>query len=339
MKMKNEAFRRIGAVLSAVIICISCTATTLYASEKKLIPGGMAFGVRLFCEGVLVVGVDEVSLAGNVSSPAKDAGIMANDVILSVNGAAVTGAEEISRLINEGKGEALLISVRRGERELTFTVTPVMTDDGSYKTGLIIRDGAAGIGTVTYIDGETGRFAGLGHGICEPDSEKLAPMTRGVVLGAEISGVIKGERGTPGELQGGFSAGKIGTVTGNTECGVYGIFCEMPEGICCEPVSVAEASEICDGEAYVLCTTGDDGVGRYRVNISDIDRSGRETKNFVVTVTDPELLSRTGGIVQGMSGSPIIQSGKLIGAITHVLVNDPTRGYGIFIENMLEAAS
>ena len=231
------------------------------------------------------------------------------------------------------------MTVRRGEDEFITELTPVLcADDGKYKAGLLIRDGTAGIGTVTYVDPETGSFAGLGHGICESGSDKLAPLTRGAVVNVTVSGIAKGQPGVPGELKGYFSSGKIGTLFGNTECGVYGVFAEYPRGMCADTVEAAKTGEICAGDAELWCTTDESGVGKYTVQISDIDHSGRSVKNFVVTVTDPVLLNKTGGIVQGMSGSPIIQNGKLIGALTHVLVNDPTKGYGIFIENMLSAA-
>lgn len=332
---------RLTALLVAVSVCLGAGAASVGAvknGEAMLYPGGMPFGVKLYSDGVLIVGIGEVRCGNTVSSPAGDAGLLADDIILSVCGERVNDAAGVSALVEKSGGRTIEIAVRRGKSELYFSVTPAMSDDGSYKAGLIIRDGTAGIGTVTYIEPEIGSFAGLGHGICDSESGELVPLTRGAVVGAKISGVVKGESGAPGELQGYFCTGKIGTVTDNTECGVYGVFCDIPTGLYTEPLPAAKASEIKEGEAEVLCTTGDDGIGRYTVRISDIDRSGRETKNFVVTVTDEELLSRTGGIVQGMSGSPIIQDGKLVGAVTHVLISDPTKGYGIFIENMLDAA-
>ena len=333
---KKRIFVRCAALIFALFIGASGVGVNAAATE--LIPGGMAFGVRIFSEGVLVVGVGDVKCGEQVSSPAKTAGIMEKDIILSINGESVSEAVRVSEMISGCRGEKLLMSVKRGDETLTVTVVPTKSDDGSYKAGLSIRDGTAGIGTVTYIKPKTGEFAGLGHGICDTESGELTPLKRGAVVGAVIDGVVKGERGAPGELRGYFSAGKTGTVTKNTECGVYGVFCDIPSGLYSEPIPTAAANEIREGEAHILCTTGEDGIGRYAVNISDIDKSGRRTKNFTVTVTDPELLSRTGGIVQGMSGSPILQDGKLIGAVTHVLVNDPCRGYGIFIENMLNAA-
>ncbi len=331
------------ALTVGIFTCVSpVLASPLYEvayddiSELKLIPGGMPFGVSLDAECVTVVGVCDIISGGKAVSPAKDAGIEEKDMIIALNGQKITNAAMVSEMINGASGSPLDITVKRGDSQLKLTVQPVISDeDGKYRAGLFIREGTAGIGTVTYIHPETGSFAGLGHGICELDSGKLVPVTRGVVVNVAINGVVKGKMGSPGELQGYFSSGKIGTLFSNRDCGVYGVFCEYPEGFRSEAVPVAPINEIREGDAEILCTTGSDGIGRYKVTLSHVDRSGKKVKNFVVTVTDPELLNRTGGIVQGMSGSPVIQNGKLVGAVTHVLVNDPTRGYGIFIENML----
>ena len=343
---KKRGTRTAAGILLTLISTVCCIqavgAVPLYevprnnTEELYLVPGGMPFGVSFESEGVTVVGIGEVVSGGVTRSPAKDAGFTEKDIILSMNGEKVTDAQKLSEIIDSVGGEAIRVSVRREGREILLYLTPVQSDsDGRYRAGLFIREGTAGIGTVTYIDRRTGCFAGLGHGICEPDSGELIPVKRGSVVNVAISGVIKGKNGHPGELQGYFSSGKIGTLFSNKDCGVYGVFCEYPQGVCNEAVPIAASDEIREGDAEILCTTGDDGIGRYGVSLSHIDRSGRNVKNFVVTVTDPNLLSRTGGIVQGMSGSPIMQDGKLIGAVTHVLVNDPTRGYGIFIENML----
>ncbi len=308
-------------------------------ADTRLIPGGVPFGVKLYSQGVLVVGVGDVVCGGESVSPARDAGFMERDVICAVDGKRVSEAAEVSELVSASEGKPIEFTVYRSESELTISVTPVVSEeDGKYKTGLWIRDSTAGIGTVTYIDPEIGSFAGLGHGICDPDTGELTPLSRGTVVNVAISGVVKGQAGMPGELKGYFSSGKIGTLLGNNECGVYGIFSEYPRGIANEALPVALSNEIHEGEAELWCTTDGGGVGKYKVKISNIDRSGRQIKNFVVTVTDSTLLERTGGIVQGMSGSPLIQNGRLIGAVTHVLINDPTKGYGIFIENMLAQA-
>ncbi len=321
---------RLGTVTRTFVITLCVTlfsSGTLAADQnttggKMLIPGGVPFGVRLYSEGVLVVGVDDVECGGESISPAKNAGIKEKDMILSVNGERIIGADQVSALIDGCGGEPVEFEIRRGSEEFTLSVTPVISEsDGKYRTGMWIRDSTAGIGTVTYIDPEYGAFAGLGHGICDIDSGELIPLTRGSVVNVEISGITKGRSGAPGELKGYFSSGKIGTLFGNKECGVYGIFAEYPKGASSEAVPAAARGEIVCGEAEMFCTVDGEGVKSYGVDISHIDHSGKSVKNFVVTVTDPVLLEKTGGIVQGMSGSPIIQDGKLVGAVTHVCVN------------------
>ena len=333
--------RAVSAIVFALAIFVYTGAPTLHAltPDTRLIPGGVPFGVKLYSEGVSVVGVKDVKSGKGSICPAREAGIREKDIILALDGKKVSAAADVSDIVNQSSGNAIKITIKRGDSELDTTLTPVLSnEDGKYRAGLLIRDGAAGIGTVTYVNPEDGRFAGLGHGICEAGTTELAPLSRGAVVNVAISGITKGQAGAPGELQGYFSSGKIGTLFGNTECGVYGIFAEYPKGISDETVTVGGTEEISEGDAELWCTTDSSGVCKYTVKISDIDRSGRSIKNFVVTVTDPVLLEKTGGIVQGMSGSPILQNGKLVGAVTHVLVNDPTRGYGIFIENMLKAS-
>ena len=322
-----------GVNLSPAVIV---TASETADDSLCLIPGGVPFGVRIYCEGVLIVGVTDVKSSGESKSPAKDAGIKANDIITNINGERITTVDEVMSAIAGCDGNKLSLTIKRQNSELTVDIHPVKSDDdGKYKTGLWIRDSTAGIGTVTFINPKTNSFAGLGHGICDADTGELLPLSRGTVVNVEISGIEKGQAGVPGELKGFFSSGKIGSLTGNTECGVYGVLAELPTGANSEAIPVAQSSEVVEGDAEILCTTDGQGIGRYKIRISNIDHSGREIKNFVVTIVDERLIEKTGGIVQGMSGSPIIQNGKLIGAVTHVLVNNPTKGYGIFIENML----
>jgi stage IV sporulation protein B len=206
--------------------------------------------------------------------------------------------------------------------------------ENRYKTGLWVRDSGAGIGTVTFILPETKAFAGLGHGICDGDTGELIPMQRGQVTDVTVSGIERGEAGDPGAIKGYFAPGKTGALLGNTECGVYGVFAELPEEVSAK-LPVGTRQELREGDATILCALDNGKVGQYKVKITSIDRAATGSKCFTLTVTDPALIEKTGGIVQGMSGSPIIQNGKLMGAVTHVLISDPTAGYGIFIENML----
>ena len=298
--------------------------------EKTLIPGGMVFGVRFFTEGVLVVGMPD----GN-SSPAYAAGVRVNDVILKVDGKPIKDAEDLSRAVDSAKGRAVELTCRRNGREFTASVTPRLEESG-YKTGIWVRDSGAGIGTVTFIDPKTGLFGGLGHGICDADTGKPMPLGRGVLLDVSIGGIKKGAAGDPGEIRGSFKQGKLGAVTGNTDCGIFGIYSEIPKSLY-GAIPIAHRDEVRGGAATILCTLEDGVTREYKVELCSIDREATGGRCFTVKITDPELIRQTGGIVQGMSGSPIIQNGKLVGAVTHVLVGDPTRGYGIFIENMLEA--
>ncbi len=306
--------------------------------DIKLYPGGMPFGVKFFTNGILVVGFCDIDTADGLVNPAYAAGLRLKDMITHVDGKELSGASELTELVERSNGTPMEIQYTRDDKTYTTTITPIAgAGDGKYKTGIWVRDSGAGIGTVSFIDPKTNYFAGLGHGICDTDTGKLLPIDRGTVVDVTISGIQKGVSGTPGEIKGFFSSGKTGSLLGNNECGVYGIFAECPKVVSSEPLSIALKDELKEGEAYIYCTLDDGGIGKYTISISDINKNAEGGKCFAVKVTDPALLEKTGGIVQGMSGSPIIQNGHIVGAVTHVLVGDPTRGYGIFIENMLKA--
>ncbi|MBR6782646.1 MAG: SpoIVB peptidase [Clostridia bacterium] len=319
--------------------------------------GGMPFGVKFYTEGILVVGfcdVDVNSAGGGCRSvnPARDAGLKLRDVIVGVNGEKPLCAATLTQAVEESGGSPITLTVKRcaasvskrqgnntpKTTELNITVTPVKSaSENRYKTGLWVRDSGAGIGTVTFIMPDTGDFGGLGHGICDGDTGELIPMQRGQVTDVTVSGIEKSTAGDPGAIKGYFAPGKTGSLLKNTECGVYGIFAQRPSSEI-KRVPVGRKEEMKEGDASLLCTLDSGHVGEYKVKITAIDRSATGSKCFTLTVTDPALIEKTGGIVQGMSGSPIVQNGKLVGAVTHVLINDPTTGYGIFIENMLNAA-
>lgn len=307
-------------------------------ADIRLIPGGIPFGVKLYTEGVLVVGLEEVNSAGGPINPAADAGVRVKDVITHINGIPITGADSMSAQIEAAGGAPIRITYTRDGVPNTVTVTPVAdVVDGRYKTGMWVRDSGAGIGTVTYIFPSTGEFGGLGHGICDSDTGELIPMQRGVVMDVNVNGVVRGEVGAPGELKGSFLSFKRGALLRNTPCGVFGVFSSLPD-CSAEALPIALRSEIKCGPAQIRCTLDESGPRYYGIEITSINKNTSGSKSFVIHVTDPALLEKTGGIVQGMSGSPIIQDGRLVGAVTHVLINDPSRGYGIFIETMLDAA-
>ena len=300
--------------------------------DLKLYPGGMPFGVKFVTAGVLVVGFTETGAV----NPATSSGLRCNDLILGIDNVSLSSAAELNSLIEKSGGKPLQVRYSRNGTEYKTVLTPVWSEpEGRYVSGIYVRDSGAGIGTVTFIFPESHAFAGLGHGICDSETGELIPMQRGSVVGVTISGVVKGLCGTPGEVKGYFSSGKTGTLLGNTHCGVFGVLVELPEKLPCEPLPLGLRNEVKEGKAYIYCALDSATNERYEIEISDIHRDSTSNKCFTVKVTDSRLLSKTGGIIQGMSGSPIIQNGKIIGAVTHVLINDPTTGYGIFIENML----
>ncbi len=335
--MKIKQFKRVGTALLAFLFII--TALTLptagAASERPtLYVGGIPFGVRFFTDGVLVVGYCDVECGGKACNPAKEAGLQPGDCICRVNRTEITTASGLAEAIEQGGAAALELCYRRDGKEHTAHLTPLPCDkDGRLRTGLYVRDSGAGIGTVTFVT-EQNTFGGLGHGICDGESGTLIPMSRGSVMGVTIGGLTRGATGAPGELKGHFSAGKTGSLLQNTPCGVFGAFGERP-ALPAGQMPIAYKNEVHDGAVTLWCTLDDNVTREYGAEINAIHREAEGNKCFTVHITDKDLISKTGGIIQGMSGSPIIQDGHLVGAVTHVLIGDPTTGYGIFIENML----
>ena len=288
-----------------------------------LCPGGDIFGMRIK-EGRVTV----------VNSSAE--GILAGDILLSVNGKAVKTVEEVKGILMDCPDKDISLEIMRAGEQLRVRTSPEKNGE-EYKLGLSLRDGAAGIGTVTFYEPKTGLFGGLGHGICSSDSQEPIKMVNGCVTGVILGGVKRGEVGKPGELCGVLTNDTHGTLYLNCECGVFGkLGASFMDGR--EPISIARKGEVHEGEATIISTLKNGKKCEYSVNLYDIDKSSTGTKSFKVKVADQALLAMTGGIVRGMSGSPIIQDGKLIGAVTHVMVADSTEGYGIFIENMLNAS-
>ena len=305
----------------------------------KLYPGGVPFGVKFMTDGLLIVGFCDVDCGIKKSNPSTDAGLRVGDRILSAGGKRLSSAAEFSQIIEASAGESISLVYRRGTGERKATLTPVFSkSENCYKTGVYLKDNGAGLGTVTYIVPGSLEFAGLGHGICEGEASNLVPISRGSVVNVAIDGVIKGQCGTPGELRGHFKSGKSGTLLQNTDCGVFGVLSSLPSSLPSEPLSLGLRNDLREGSAYIYCTLDGNSPQKYEIEILGIDRSAAAGKCFTVKIKDQNLINKTGGIVQGMSGSPIIQNGKLVGAVTHVMINDPTTGYGIFIENMLAAS-
>ncbi len=320
------------------------TMTVSVLDDMVLIPGGLAVGVTLRTQGVLVVGMSPVTLeSGDQICPVRDAGLNPGDTIVAVNGSEVTDTESLVALIlkaqRDNAGVELTVT-RYGER-MIFDVTPVNDSSGQPKLGLWARDSTNGVGTLTYYDPATMLFGALGHPITDADTGALLPVRSGHLYPAEIVGTKKGERGAPGELKGvfGTDSSPLGRLTDNTLYGVFGGMAgNVPGLLYPDGLPVAGRSSVKAGKATIISTVDKDGPKEYDCEILQVFRQESiSAKSLVVKITDEELLAKTGGIVQGMSGSPIIQDGYIVGAITHVYVSDPTRGYGIYIEWMLGA--
>lgn len=335
--MGKKTVLRLRKLIAMGCICAALSGSALAA--ETLIPVGQVVGIQMDIEGVLVAGMSQVETAEGPASPAAEAGIREGDVILAVDGWTVASAREFLERMELGCGEETELTVKREGKTRQVCVCPVREKDGAYRLGLWLRDGIAGVGTVTYIDPETGAYGALGHGVNDPETGLLLPLDEGELCRARIVDVMPGKTGEPGELCGCFEPETVvGTVEDNTVCGIFGVMngsfrCHGPA------LPVAEEGEVRPGSAVILSCVDGQSVAEYDVEICPAGIIAGDGRDLIVCVTDPELLALTGGIVQGMSGSPIIQDGKLVGAVTHVLVNDPTRGYGIFIENMLAAAS
>lgn len=296
-------------------------------------PGGESIGINLKTQGVLAVGIAEFQSDGKKISPAMEGGVKAGDIFTKINGKKITKAGELAEIIENSDSEILLEGMRNDE-EMSWKVTPKADDDdGKMKIGLWIRESVAGIGTVSFYKDDS--FAALGHPISDIDTGDNVKESGGTICHSKVIGVEKGDKGKPGSLMGVFTGDDIGTITSNTPYGVYGKISESPKT---KKIKTAPKSEVRPGKATIRCDIGQGEAESFHIEIIRIVSTGNTSKNMIIKVTDKRLLSKTGGIVQGMSGSPIIQNGKLIGAVTHVFVNDPTKGYGIFIENMLSEA-
>lgn len=338
----NESGEAVGAALSADTEVSSRFLELLFGKKKKsdgsgdineekkeenrlcLCPGGDAFGVKIVKSAVSVVNADEESA------------LKCGDLILSIDGKRIRTLSDVKKILDDSDGRPLSIVAERGGEKFEAELIPKKTD-GGYKLGAVLKDGVAGIGTVTYYDPTTGEFGGLGHAICESGRSEPVKMLRGSANGVILSGIERSETGKPGELTGLLTDEVIGEIYCNTGEGVFGKLNKIPDS---ERIAipVGKSSDVHEGEATIYATVKNGKREEYKIEIFDIDHTSSGSKSFKIRVTDETLKALTGGIVRGMSGSPIIQDGKLIGAVTHVMVSEPTVGYGIFIENMLNAA-
>ena len=319
--------KKISGFVIAAILCFTMSAAAL---AQSLVPGGKALGIRMTTDGVMVAGVSEVETENGVVSPAADAGILKGDIITRLGSTEIDTAEDFKAAVSGLSGEKISVTVDRQGKTRQFNLQPALGNDGGWKLGLWLRDGVSGVGTLTFYDPESGVYGALGHSISDADTGAILPLGDGSIYDAEIVGIVPGKAGTPGELNGDpDEAAFLGDIELNCGCGIFGAADFEGE--------LLETGEIKTGKATIYCTVSGDTVSEYEIEIKKL----YETSDFttvMLTVTDPELLAQTGGIVQGMSGSPIIQEGKLVGAVTHVFVNDPSSGYGISIQDMLSMA-
>ena len=333
----NPRGQRPAAFFLAILLALSLSLAPAWAAEgeKQVIPLGRAVGIKLFSSGVLVVDLSAVTGESGEKSPAKSCGLKEGDVIVSAAGSELRSTEQLQELLQQGAGETLELQVRRGGQLLTMQAEPVLCGDGVWRLGAWIRDSMAGIGTVTYYDPATGDFGALGHGITDGDTMALMPFGSGSILPSTVKAVKKGSSGSAGELRGNFDlSGDLGPLCANTDCGIFGTLpadCTLAAG---EALPVGDAVE---GPATIRANVSGDEVREYAVEILKRLPNAPDGREMVISVTDPDLIAATGGIVQGMSGSPILQNGKLVGAVTHVLLSDATKGYGISMETMLNA--
>ncbi len=309
--------------------------------REYVIPGGQSIGVKLDVEDVLVVGLEEIETdEGQKINPGLKAGLQIGDVIIAIDGIEVHSADDVKSIIENTDKNRVNLKIGRKDELLYLDIIPVKSaSDGVYRLGLWVKEKTAGIGTLTFYSPADGTFAALGHGITDIETGAVLKVSEGQLLDARILSLKEGRKGSPGELRGIFYEADepLGRLVSNTENGIFGVaYQRLENNQFSEPIEVADSSEVKKGAAYILTTITDDTVEKFDIEIESILDNDDSNKNMIIRVTDQNLLSASGGIIQGMSGSPVIQEGKLVGAVTHVLVNNPQRGYGIFAETMID---
>ena len=317
-----------AALVLAFLLCAGGSVPVKAAQPQMLIPVGHTVGIKLFSRGIVVVKLTDGG------TPARECGLRTGDVIVKCGWNAVTSTEQFQSLLQKSGGTTADLQIDRAGDQVTLSVEPSQNDQGVYCIGAWVRDSMAGIGTVTYYDPATGAFGALGHGVTDTDTALLMPFSNGSILPSTVKAVKRGEAGSAGELRGDFDlTGDLGPLYANTGSGIFGKLDTAPWTWAAMPVGTA-----LPGPAVIRANVQGDEVQEYDIEILKVTSGAADGRDLILSVTDPALLETTGGIVQGMSGSPIIQDGKIVGAVTHVLLNDPTKGYGILIDHMLEAA-
>lgn len=304
--------------------------------REMVFASGKPFGIKMFTRGLMVVGMSDFAVEGQRTNPGRQAGIETGDILISLDGITLVSNEQFGSLVQSSGGKKMLLVYQRDEKEYRTWITPCKNaSDNAFHLGIWVRDSSAGIGTITYFDAVGGWFTGLGHAICDVDTGDIMTLSSGEAVEAAIVGCIPGKKGSPGELKGQFVLNReFGTLKANTEVGIFGVLREgyRPDG---RLVPLALSHEVHTGSAVILTTIEGSTPREYAIEIEKILRTnGKSGQNMVIRITDETLLTKTGGIIQGMSGSPILQDGMLVGAVTHVFVNEPNRGYGVFAENI-----
>lgn len=309
--------------------------------NAQVVPIGKIIGMKLYTNGVLIVGMSEIENINNeMINPCKSTDIQEGDTIVKVNDTEIDDIESLKNIVNESKGENVLLTLVRDGAVLTSNITPVQTQKEEYKLGLWVKDAATGVGTITYYEKNTGSFAALGHGIVDTDTDKLIDIDSGEIVTSDVISITKGEINNPGEIRGTIINQKtIGEVEKNTQFGIYGKLENLTslniDTTTSLPVALRDEIEV--GDATILCSLDGKNSKEYKIKIEKINtQNNYDNKSMLIRITDEELIKQTGGIIRGLSGSPIIQNGKFIGAVTNVLVSNPEIGYGIFGDMMIK---
>lgn len=321
--------KKINAGIVVYALFFLMTILAAHAEEIRVVPIGRAAGIQIYTDGLLVIGTSDIS--GH--DAAKDAGIKTGDRIIAVNGSEAGTAEEFARLVNENP-EGLNLDIARDNQQMSVNAVPVLSEDNVYRLGLWVRDSCAGVGTITYYNPQSNTFAALGHAVNDVDTGGILPVKSGVLTNCDIVSVAKSRRGAPGEINASFSGDKLGEITVNSSSGLFGN--AEPDFFSGngELMTVAAKSQVHTGDAYILSDIFGTNTEKYSIKIDKI--TDEDDKGLVIEITDERLKDMAGGIVQGMSGSPIIQDGYLVGAVTHVFVNNPLKGYGTLAEKMID---
>ena len=315
-------------ILFVLILCNFTPLSVFANSANSVYLGGFPAGFSLETRGAFVMGLSDVVTFEGIKSPSKEAGVAAGDIILSIDGVAVNNAEDVEKVVKDEKEK--LLEIKRCDEKILLDVSPALDMSGNFRLGIFIRDGVNGIGTVTFVN--NGRFASLGHPVTDEGGKPLE-IIGGKLYNCNITGYIAGERGKAGELRGTFlKTNDIGNIEKNLISGVYGT---LKDGFNTDNLKRVEIGEGKIGSAVIYTTIEGDSPKEYDISIVKVTDASAEAKNYVIKINDKALLDTTGGIVQGMSGSPILQDGKIVGAVTHVFINDPSRGFGISIDNMI----